>query len=112
MTVFALLCLVGAAWVFRKHIQSAGSNSSPNVYNNLVEDSNLHLLQLPHIGSATDANSRHHQHHPQQHRDNVSHAKAISSTSSSLLHTNAVERGGDEGEEEEEEEGDFETFNL
>ena len=75
-----------------------GSNLSS--YSNVVEDSHLHLLQLPHINAATDTNTRPHL------RDssvNGSHAKTAS-----LLHAHVAEKGGEEGDEE----GAFETYNL
>ena len=106
MSVFVLLCLVGAFWSFRKHLQvtpfasaiimhslfdslillffenphyiqasSPINGSNPSAYSNVVEDSHLHLLQLPHINAATDTNTRPHL------RDssvNGSHAKTAS----------------------------------
>ena len=131
MSVFVLLCLVGAFWSFRKHLQvthplcisyyeflfnslsllffgnphyiqasSPINGSNPSAYSNVVEDSHLHLLQLPHINAATDTNTRPHL------RDssvNGSHAKTAS-----LLHAHVAEKGGEEGDEE----GAFETYNL
>ena len=66
----------------------------------MVEDSHLHLLQLPHINAGTDTNTRP---HPRDSSTNGNHVKAAS-----LLHAHTAEKIGDEGEEE----GAFETYNL